>query len=123
MKPEMPTSPEVWARRSDRTPASSLPSRRSRRSTSSPTRSRPRSPMHRVRVGLVADPAKPSEVARRIRDAYPPEGDGGQAWDIEVVSEPFTVGSEDVGTALNRLADHAHERQWDLVIGITELPL
>lgn len=79
--------------------------------------------MRRVRVGLVADPAKPSEVARRIRDAGPPEDRSGQAWDIELVSEPFTVGSEDVGTALNRLADQAHEHQWDLVVGITELPL
>lgn len=79
--------------------------------------------MQRVRVGLVADPAKPSEIAHRIRDVYPPDGHVGQAWDIEVVSAPFTVASEDVDTALSRLTDQAHEHQWDLVIGITELPL
>ena len=79
--------------------------------------------MQRLRVGIVADPAKPSEVARRVRDAYPRDGHDGQAWDIEVVSEPFTVGSEDVGTALARLTDQAQQHHWDLVIGITELPL
>ena len=38
---ETPISPVAWARRSDPTPASASPSRASRRSTSSPTRSRP----------------------------------------------------------------------------------
>ena len=79
--------------------------------------------MQRLRVGLVADPAKPSEIARRVRDVLPRDGQGGQAWDIEVVSEPFTVATEDVGTALSRLTDQAREHHWDLVIGITELPL
>ncbi|GAB6986226.1 hypothetical protein [Nocardioides pyridinolyticus] len=40
-----------------------------------------------------------------------------------MVSEPFTVASEDVGTAMSRLTDHAREQQWDLVVGLTELPL
>ncbi len=79
--------------------------------------------MQRLRVGLVADPAKPSEIARQIRDVPLRGGHGGQAWDLEVVSEPFTVATEDVGTALARLTDQAHEHDWDLVIGITELPL
>ncbi|WP_235529284.1 hypothetical protein [Phycicoccus sp. Root101] len=71
----------------------------------------------------MADPAKPSEIARRIRDLRPQDGDPGHAWDIEVVSEPFTVATEDVGTALARLTDQAQDHHWDLVIGITELPL
>jgi hypothetical protein len=79
--------------------------------------------MQRVRVGLVADPAKPSEIARRIRDVHPSGVRGGHAWDIEVVSEPFTVATEDVGTALSRLSDRAGRHQWDMVVGITELPL
>lgn len=79
--------------------------------------------MQRLRVGLVADPAKPSEIARQIRDVHLLDGHRGQAWDIEVVSEPFTVATEDVGTALARLTDQAREHHWDLVIGITELPL
>lgn len=79
--------------------------------------------MHRLRVGLVADPATPSEIARRIRDVHGAGAHGGRDWDIEVVSEPFTVATEDVGTALSRLTDRAGRHQWDLVVGITELPL
>src|SRR3954468_19269022 len=78
--------------------------------------------MEPVHVGLVADPAKPTEVARRFGEVDPPDG-AGQNWDIEVVSEPFTVSCEDVDTALSRLTAQAHEHQWDLVVGLTELPL
>ncbi|MDQ1395939.1 MAG: hypothetical protein QOG64_1198 [Acidimicrobiaceae bacterium] len=49
--------------------------------------------------------------------------DGGDGWDITVVSEPFTTGSEDVETAVGRLQDQAQQRNWDLVVGLTELPL
>ncbi|MFD6443753.1 hypothetical protein ACFWEJ_01535 [Promicromonospora sp. NPDC060204] len=56
-----------------------------------------------------------------MADLRPP--DGGVAWDITVVSEPFTTGSEDLRTALDRLQDQARERDWDLVVGLTELPL
>jgi hypothetical protein len=79
--------------------------------------------MNPVHVGLVADPAKPTEIARRIGDLNPPAGEDRPAWDIEVVSEPFTLASEDVNTALSRLTDQAHEHDWDLVVGLTELPI
>jgi hypothetical protein len=78
--------------------------------------------MKRIQVGLVADPASPSEIARRLSDLEPPGGGDREAWDIEVVSEPFTMGSEDVDTALARLRDHARQHEWDVVIGLTELP-
>ena len=54
-------------------------------------------------MGLVADPAAPTEMAHRLSDLDPPDGDDDSAWVIEVVSEPFTTGSEDVDTALERL--------------------
>ena len=79
--------------------------------------------MQPVHVGLVADPAKPTEIARRFGDLDPPDGGDRQAWDIDVVSEPFTVACEDVDSALSRLGDRADECQWDLVVGLTELPL
>ena len=77
--------------------------------------------MHPLRVGLLADPAKPTEIARRIR--APRDGDDGRAWDLEVVSEPFTVACEDLDTVLSRLTEHAREHDWDVVVGLTELPL
>jgi hypothetical protein len=76
-----------------------------------------------IHVGLVADPAKPTVIARRMGDLEALGGLDHGALDLEVVSEPFTVGSEDVGTALARLTDHAHQHHWDVVVGLTELPL
>lgn len=76
-----------------------------------------------VHVGLVADPASPTALARRLRDLDPPGDEDRDEWHIEVVSEPFTTGCEDVDTALGRLEDEAREHRWDLVVGLTELPL
>src|SRR3954465_3424582 len=55
-----------------------------------------------------------------MTDLSPVDGDG---WDVTVVSEPFTTGSEDIETAVRRLQDRARQRNWDLVVGLTELPL
>jgi hypothetical protein len=79
--------------------------------------------MKTIHVGLVADPASPTEIARRISDLESPGGEDRNAWDIEVVSEPFTTGSEDIDTAVARLVDQARQHEWDLVVGLTELPL
>src|SRR4051794_6659908 len=79
--------------------------------------------MKPIRVGLVADPASPTKIAHRISDLEAPRGDGHGSWDIEVVSAPFTHGSEDVDTAVGRLRDQARQHEWDLVVGLTELPL
>jgi hypothetical protein len=76
-----------------------------------------------VHAGLVADPASPTEIASRMSDLESPGGDDRDRWDIEVVSEPFTTGSENVDTAMARLVDHARQHEWDLVVGLTELPL
>ncbi|WP_181003317.1 hypothetical protein [Microbacterium sp. CJ77] len=76
-----------------------------------------------IRVGLVADPASPTDLARRMTDLVPPAGAAADGWDIELLSSPFTLGSEDVDTALARLRRHADQNAWDLVIGVTELPL
>lgn len=74
-----------------------------------------------IRVGLVADPAAPTDIARGMTDLSPV--DGSDEWHITVVSEPFTTGSEDVETAVGRLQEQARRRSWDLVVGLTELPL
>lgn len=79
--------------------------------------------MEPIRVGLVADPASPTAVARRMTDLTPPLAAQADGWIIELVSEPFTLGSEDVDVALERLRAHATQKRWDLVIGVTELPL
>ena len=79
--------------------------------------------MKTIHVGLVADPAAPTKIARRISNLKSPSAEDHDGWDIEVVSEPFTTGSEDIDTAVARLGEHAREHEWDLVVGLTELPL
>lgn len=79
--------------------------------------------MEPIRVGLVADPASPTAVARRMTNLVPPGAAGRGGWDIQLLSEPFTLGTEDVDTALSRLRTERGRRQWELVIGVTELPL
>jgi hypothetical protein len=58
-----------------------------------------------------------------MTDLAPVGGADRAGWDIELVSTPFTLGSEDVDIALARLRAHADHNKWDLVIGVTELPL
>jgi hypothetical protein len=77
--------------------------------------------MDSIHIGLVADPAAPTEIARGMTDMGPLEG--GDPWEITLMSEPFTTDSEDVGKAMRRLQDQAHRQSWDLVVGLTELPL
>jgi hypothetical protein len=79
--------------------------------------------MRAIHVGLVADPASPTEVARRFGDLDPPHGHDRGSWDVDLVSEPFTTGCEDATTAVDRLRDRAEEQGWDVVVGLTELPL
>jgi hypothetical protein len=79
--------------------------------------------MKPIHVGLVADPAKPTAIARRMRDLDPSGGEEPDAWDVEVVSEPFTTGSEEVHAAVARLQEQARDHDWDVVVGLTELPL
>jgi hypothetical protein len=78
--------------------------------------------MEPIRVGLVADPASPTEIARRVGPLDLPER-GDRGWDIEVLSDAFTIGSEETGNALARLEYQARQHGWDLVVGLTELPL
>jgi hypothetical protein len=79
--------------------------------------------MKPLRVGLVADPAAPTQIARTMSDVSEPGRQDRKAGGIEVVSEPFTMGSEGIDDALERLGDEARQHQWDLVVGLTELPL
>lgn len=79
--------------------------------------------MQSIRVGLVADPASPTVVARRMTRLSPPARAEADDWSIDLVSEPFTLGSEDVDTALERLRSHADQNDWEFVVGVTELPL
>ena len=79
--------------------------------------------MEPMNVGLVADSEVPTVIALRMGDLGARNTEGLRDWHIKVVSEPFTVGSEDVDVALTRLRERARQHGWDVVVGLTELPL
>ncbi|MEV6378769.1 hypothetical protein AB0M31_05035 [Streptomyces sp. NPDC051773] len=78
-------------------------------------------------VALLADPDAPTEIARRMaRTLAARLADGsGQArrFDVEVVSEPFTAGTEDPPTLMRRIMDRGSTENWDIVVALTDLPL
>lgn len=79
--------------------------------------------MKPINIGLMADPAAPTEIAHQLSDLAPASADDAGNWELEVVSEPFSLASEDVDDALARLEDQARQHGWDIVVGLTELPL
>lgn len=78
-------------------------------------------------VALLADPDAPTEIAQRLARTLPDrlaERSGrGRRFDVEVVSEPFTAGSEDPPTLMRRIMDRAEGENWDIVVALTDLPL
>ncbi|WP_458249492.1 hypothetical protein [Streptomyces sp. MAI_2237] len=78
-------------------------------------------------VALLADPDAPTDIAQGIARALPDrlaEKSGqGRRFDIEVVTEPFTSGTEDVATLMCRMIDRGSAENWDIVVALTDLPL
>ncbi|MFG2542672.1 hypothetical protein ACGFOM_09595 [Streptomyces sp. NPDC048594] len=80
-----------------------------------------------MRVVLLADPDAPTEIAQRVARRLPDRLAGksglGRRFDVEVVSEPFTSGTEDPPTLMRRMRDRGRAENWDIVVGLTDLPL
>ncbi|MFD8566739.1 hypothetical protein [Streptomyces sp. NPDC059639] len=78
-------------------------------------------------VALLADPDAPTEVAQRMARVLPArlaaKSGRDRRFDVEVVSEPFTSGSEDPLTLMRRIRDRAGAERWDVVVALTDLPL
>ncbi|MEU3859445.1 hypothetical protein AB0F03_19050 [Streptomyces sp. NPDC028722] len=87
----------------------------------------PVSPQGVTVVVLLADPDAPTEIARRMAPELPArlaEKSGqGRRFDVKVVSEPFTAGTEDPHTLMRRIMDRARAENWDIVVALTDLPL
>ncbi|MEY7974974.1 hypothetical protein AB8O53_01255 [Streptomyces pilosus] len=78
-------------------------------------------------VALLADPDAPTEIARRMARTLSARltdklGEGRRC-DVEVVSEPFTTGTEDPPTLMRRIMDRGSAENWDFVVALTDLPL
>ncbi|QTD99840.1 hypothetical protein [Streptomyces cyanogenus] len=78
-------------------------------------------------VALLADPDAPTEIAQRLAQVLPArladKPGQGRRFDVEVVSEPFTVGTEDLSTLTRRIMDRRRAEHWDIVVALTDLPL
>ncbi|MGA5036583.1 hypothetical protein ACPCA8_05920 [Streptomyces capoamus] len=78
-------------------------------------------------VALLADPDAPTEIAQRMARMLPDRladrSGQGRRFDVEVVSEPFTAGTEDLSTLTRRIMDRGSEGNWDIVVALTDLPL
>ncbi|MEU1487810.1 hypothetical protein ACIOEW_26525 [Streptomyces sp. NPDC087901] len=78
-------------------------------------------------VALLADPDAPTEIAKRMSRTLPArladKAGHGRRFDIEVISEPFTSGTEDPPTLMRRIIDRGSEENWDIVVALTDLPL
>jgi hypothetical protein len=78
-------------------------------------------------VALLADPDAPTEIAERMARTLPDRlaemAGQGRRFDVEVVSEPFTSGTEDLPTLTRRIMDRGSAENWDIVVALTDLPL
>ncbi|MFJ7148777.1 hypothetical protein ACIQVT_11295 [Streptomyces sp. NPDC100445] len=78
-------------------------------------------------VALLADPDAPTEIARRmarpLATRLGERSGGGRRFDVRVISEPFTSGTEEPPTLVRRIMDRASEEDWDVVVALTDLPL
>ncbi|MGY6024864.1 hypothetical protein [Streptomyces spinosirectus] len=78
-------------------------------------------------MALLADPDAPTEIAQRMVRILPArladKWGQGRRFDVEVVSEPFTTGTEDLPTLMRRIMDRGSAESWDIVVALTDLPL
>ncbi|MBJ6631511.1 hypothetical protein BIU87_26525 [Streptomyces sp. ZS0098] len=78
-------------------------------------------------VALLADPDAPTDIAQRLARTLPARladrSGQGRRFAVEVVSEPFTSGTEDLPTLLRRIMERGRAESWDIVVALTDLPL
>ncbi|MET8894410.1 hypothetical protein [Streptomyces albogriseolus] len=78
-------------------------------------------------MALLADPYAPTEIAQRmartLSAGLADKSGQGRRFDVEVVSEPFTSGTEDPPTLMRRIMDRGSAENWDIVVALTDLPL
>ncbi|MGW7268241.1 hypothetical protein [Streptomyces sp. NPDC054842] len=78
-------------------------------------------------MALLADPDAPTDIARRVARELPArladKGGQGRRFEVEVISEPFTAGTEDPSTLMRRIVDRGSEENWAITVALTDLPL
>ncbi|MGW5341994.1 hypothetical protein [Streptomyces sp. NPDC004050] len=85
------------------------------------------SPQDVTVVALLADPDAPTDIAQRmarvLSTRLADKSGQGRRFDVRVVSEPFTAGTEDPRTLMRRIKDRGSAEDWDIIVALTDLPL
>ncbi|MFD8410519.1 hypothetical protein ACFV2Q_01900 [Streptomyces sp. NPDC059650] len=85
------------------------------------------SPQDVTVVALLADPDAPTDIAQRmarvLSTRLADRSGQGRRFDVRVVSEPFTAGTEDPHTLMRRIKDRGSAEDWDIIVALTDLPL
>jgi hypothetical protein len=76
-------------------------------------------------VGLVTDPDFPTRVGSQLSPYLTDwlRRKTGEAWTVEVVSDPLAANEFDSAEILDKLEDYLPSRQWDYAICLTDLPM
>ncbi|KGP71626.1 hypothetical protein [Pontibacillus yanchengensis] len=83
--------------------------------------------MERIRIGVVSAPELPTDIAQKLIDKLPSllnehiEGDITFSVNLEV--DPLVGAAENIHDTLDEAVERKHDRSWDFVICITDLPI
>ncbi|MFD2397022.1 hypothetical protein ACFSVJ_09705 [Prauserella oleivorans] len=76
-----------------------------------------------IRLGLVADPDTPRQIAERLAESLPEELSGEREWQIDVETDPVTAGLRETWEILDLTEQKRREHGWHYAICITDLPV
>ncbi|AIF42348.1 hypothetical protein [Virgibacillus sp. SK37] len=81
----------------------------------------------KVRVGLIAAPELPAEIANRyveqLPEAFEREIDDSVTWEVEMVVDPLTGAAENVDKIIEKAAELRNGEDWGYAICLTDLPI
>ncbi|WP_129139346.1 hypothetical protein [Modicisalibacter coralii] len=91
------------------------------------SRDQPGDPRRPTLVGLLPAPEQPADIAESLAGQLPElladYVDDRLAWDVQVVVDPLTGAMEDSDSIIDKTEAYKHQREWDYVICITDLPI
>lgn len=76
-----------------------------------------------MRLGLIAEPDLPQEVADHLAETLRPGAGEERRWSVEVVVDPVTAGRSSIGEILQAAREQRHEHAWDCAVCVTDLPI
>lgn len=75
------------------------------------------------RLGLIADPDVPEQVAGYLAESLPGHRDDAHEWSVQVEVDPVTAGKNSTAEMLEASDDRRKRHGWDYAICVTDLPV